>query len=75
MMKKISAAGALVVFVLGLASTAHAQSNPVTDGFGTASAALLGYVALGVAMVVAMLLAGIGVRVLIKWTRRAASAS
>lgn len=51
------------------------MSDPITAAFGTATTQLTGYVGAGVALVIAILLVGIGVRVAIKYIRKAASAS
>ena len=68
----------LVGSVLGLAGVASATTNtatdPVTAGFSTVQTSLVNYVGLGVALVIAVFLVGIGVGLLVKWARRAVRA-
>jgi hypothetical protein len=70
---RIGAALGLVFAVMAVAQVAHADA--ISDAFASAQTSLLGYIALGIGVIVALLLAGIGVRLLVKYVRKAASAA
>ena len=70
---RIGAAVGLVFAVMGFAQVAHA--DVISDAFASAQTSLLAYIALGIGVIVALLLAGIGVRLLVKYVRKAASAA
>lgn len=51
------------------------MSDPISGAFASATTQLSGYVTAGVALVIAILLLGVGVRVAVRYIRKAASAS
>jgi hypothetical protein len=70
--------GTIVAFAAhgaAVASATCASDDTVCTGFGSAQTSLLAYIALGIGVIVALLLAGIGVRLLVKYVRKAASAA
>ena len=66
---------ALALATMPAASATCASDDTVCAGFGSAQTSLLAYIALGIGVIVALLLAGIGVRLLVKYVRKAASAA
>jgi len=62
------------VGVIGMASVAGATGTPIEDTFTSTKAALTTELGYGVALVVALLLIGLGVRMLIKWSKKGVSA-
>ena len=63
------------VMVAGAGLSGAVGEDPVSDGFTTLTTNLTGYVAAGVTLCVTLLLIGAGMRVLVRWARRAASSS
>lgn len=64
----------VVFLALALAGPASAQSAEVTGAFGDATTEMTGVAALGVALVVAAALLGIGVAFMLKWLKKARAA-
>lgn len=62
---------AVVVGVLGgyAAASGAAVATAITSGFATAQSGLLSEMGLGVALVIAVMLFGLGIRMLVKWSR------
>ena len=63
--------GAVAAF-LGFASPAFAATDTaIASGFTTAQTDLLGYLALAIVLVIAVMVVGLGITLLVKWARRA----
>jgi len=70
--RNLTALGVIAAVVLGFNGVAGADA--IGDGITAAQTTLTGYVTAGVAMVIAILMLGVGIRTLTKWVKRAASA-
>ncbi len=57
----------------GIASAATLTGTPITSGFASAQTSLLVYMGLAVGLVIALVLAGAGIRFLAKWIKLAVS--
>jgi type IV secretory pathway VirB2 component (pilin) len=68
----------LVAVVLGgiaLPTAAFATGDPVGDAFTSGQTSLMGYITTGIGVIVAVLLAGLGVGLLVKYLRKAVRAA
>ncbi|MHB8463446.1 MAG: hypothetical protein ACYDH6_16050 [Acidimicrobiales bacterium] len=54
---------------------AFAATDPVSDAFAAGQISLTGYITLGIAVIVAVLLAGLGVGLLVKYLKKAVRAA
>jgi len=68
--KGIAAIAVGTVAVLGLATGAGATGDSISTVFTTTQASLVTEMGYGVALVVALLLIGLGVKMLIKWSKK-----
>jgi hypothetical protein len=74
--KALTMATVVALVVVGVASPSFALgSDPVTSAFTSGQTSLTTYIGLGIAVVAAILLLGIGVSVLVKYLRKAARAA
>jgi len=63
------------VVVAGLAFAPIAGADAVDTGFTTAQTSILGYLGDAVALVLAVFILGLGIRMLIKWAHRAVAST
>jgi hypothetical protein len=62
----------LVAAFLGFSAPAFATTDTaIASGFTTAQTDLLGYLALAIVLVIAVMVVGLGITLLVKWARRA----
>jgi hypothetical protein len=71
---KAIAVVAIVTGVVGMAFSA-ASADAVDTGFSSASTAIVGYLGDAIALILAVFILGLGIRMLIKWAHRAVAAT
>ena len=67
------AAVASIVGVVIVGGTAIASADAVDDGFTSVQTALTGYLGDAVALVLAIVVLAVGIRMLVRWAKRAAA--
>ena len=75
MVRRFGVVGAVTLLVMAALGPAFAVTDSVTTAFSDAQTSLLGYIVAGIAVIVAILLAGLGVGLLVKYLRKAVRAS
>lgn len=75
--KVIAAVAFVTTLVLGSNVSAYATGtpDPVTSAFSSLQSKLVAYLGLGVAMVIALIGLAVGVRMLVKWVKRASASA
>lgn len=72
---RVRAALALTAVVGVLTAPTLSGADVVSSAFASETTSLTGYIALGAALVVTLMGIGLGIRMLIKWSRRSVSAA
>lgn len=72
---KFVAAAAAIGAVGGVAAPAGATGDVISDAFTTLQGTLLGYLGDAVVVIIALLGLGLGIRMLVKWVRKAVSST
>jgi predicted transporter len=71
--KAAGVAAVMCALVMSVAGIAGATGTPITSGFASAQTSLTTYMGLAIALVIALVLLGAGIRFLAKWVKAAVS--
>jgi predicted transporter len=71
--KALGVSAVITALFLSVSGVAGATGTPITSGFANAQTSLTTYMGLAIALVIALVLLGAGIRFLAKWVKAAVS--